>query len=184
MKIHKNTDEQFLAELSKQDIKSYSLDLDKIDLSDENTKEMLSDLICSSRLNIGASEPKPKLNINIIEHRDGSALVLITLIKKKIYKLKGRADGETAPIVILSETTALLRLCEIISKLSRRTVLRLMSDGKKFALQIENCGLDKNNLKVLCLEYGDGVETDEALCAQIREHYSLVCENVTPKLLP
>ena len=184
MKIHKNTQEHFLAELSKQDIKDYSLDFKSLDFNNEKTKAMISDLLCSSKLELGGSAPLPKLNINIIEHKDGSALVLITLIKKKAYKLNGRTNGKAAPIAVLNETTALLKLCETLSKLNKITVLRLLSDGNNFALEIKNCGLDKNNLKAVCLEYGDSLITDEALCAQIREHYSVICENVTPRLFP
>ena len=184
MKIHKNTDEHFLAELSKQDIKSYQLDFDSINLQNDSTREMISDLLCSSKLNVDGSKPMNKLNINIIEHKDGSALILITLTKKTLYKLNGRAGKGNCIIVFFNKTTELLKLCEMLSALSSKTVLRLMSDGKKFALEIKNCCLDKNNLKAVCLEYGDSVEYDETLCAQIREHYFLVCDNVTVKLLP
>lgn len=182
MKIHRNSKDRFIAELTKQDMDYYCLDYNSIDIQNSQTRELVSDLLIISELRLKTAKPLSRLNIDIISQNDGSVLVIITLEQKKYYKLNKRLCDGNKMIVTVTDINSLLALMTMLSKLDEKPQMKLYSNGESYALEISKNTLDKNNLKTLCLEFGNIVECDKMLCAQIKEHYSLICESVKPLL--
>ena len=182
MIIHINSKDRFIAELTKQDMDYYCLDYNSIDIQNSQTRELVSDLLIVSELRLKIAKPLSRLNIDIFSQNDGSILVIITLVQKKYFKLNNRlCDGNKA-IVTVTDINSLLALLTMLSKLDEKPHMKLYSNGKNYAVEITKSCLDNNSLKALCLEFGNIVESDNMLCAQIKEHYSLICENVKPLL--
>lgn len=182
MKIHIISDDSFAAELSENDMKYYCLDCETLDIENTQTRELISDLIISSRLKFKTAEPLQKLNIDVIAQKNGSALILVSLIKTKRFKVNQRCKKSNEIIAFTKSIDDVLKMCEALSVLDEKPVLNLYYDGENYAVEVGSHKIDKKHLNTICLEFCENTVCDSFICSQIKEHYKLLCKNFIPKL--
>lgn len=181
MKIHIISEDSFAAELSENDMKYYCLDCETIDIENTQTRELISDLIISSRLKFKIAEPLQKLNIDVIAQKNGSALILVSLIRIKRFKVNQRCKKSSEIMAFTKSIDDVLRLCEALSALEEKPVLNLYYDGENYAVEVDSHKIDKKHLNAVCLEFCEKTVCDSFICSQIKEHYKLLCENLITK---
>lgn len=184
MKIHKISNNSFVAELSENDMEYYCLDCESIDIENIQTRELISDLILSSRLKTETIDPLSTLNVDVITQENGSALVLVSFMRTGRFKVNSRYKKNTGIIALTQSIDSVLKLYKVLSKLCETTLINLYYDGKNYAVEIKNHNLDKKHLKTICLEFCENTVCDSLICSQIKEHYRLLREGLIQKPSP
>lgn len=174
MIIHKRSNDRFLAELTKYDMENYCLDFESIDIKNENTRKLVSDLLVSSNIDLNTVRPASKLCVDVLSKDKECVLILITLERKKYYKLTKNSKSSNRIACRIPNFDILSKFMKILSEMQNTLEIELYFNNGEFVAVSKKYTLDKNNLKRLFEEFGTVYECDELAFAQLKEYYSPV----------
>lgn len=172
MKIHKSTKNKFLAELDNEDMKYYCLDYSSLDIENISTKNLLSDLLLCSELEIGEALSKPKMNVDIIKKDSQTVFILICLSRGKRYKLRYTDSEKPAAAVMVNDPNSLISLYSVLKSNELECNCVTLNDSSRYLVEIIKNHLDKKHLTALLSEFGEPIECSRLVIAQLKEHFA------------
>lgn len=180
MKIYKKSDKRVLAELDKNDIRHYRLDINSLSLDDSGTKELLYDVALMSEIDFGI---KSRLYIDSFAVSESCVFVAVTLVSRlRRYRIRRKTQLVACR---LNRPYQLYSVCEELACFSNSIFgSRLLFDGITYTLMLcpesKKCRLIENTL----LKYGKPIRVNSDFeKAILSEHNRLICENFIEKLL-
>lgn len=159
--------------LTAADLEALGLDYDRLDYSDESTRQLLISLLEKGRAQAGFHPRRAKLYIEAFPSEDGGCVLYYTRLTGGEVFPAGRFAPGPAPVVLaFSDPDILLRACAQTARLYAHRILKsaLYKFGSAYRLVVYPLDYTDSRSASFLAEYGEPVGEGSVLAAYVEEH--------------
>lgn len=171
MTIEQIDNSRILIALGEDDMKTFSLEFESMNLKNPHVKTIISRLLSFAQEETGISTKNKRMLIEAMQY-DHGCLLMVTFSekggKRKIYKIK---NPHRFSIYILDNATDLLNCATALKNLCPQNIKSdIYSVFDKYALVIFQTGRTKKSVRHTISEYASPISGSSAMLAKIREY--------------